>query len=160
MAKDRKLYPMPVHTVLNHPGFVVLPAAGRGMLFSLLSTYWRGGCRWYPPTDLGMSQWAQAHLRTWKLHKREILEIFHAARPELDGYHAKREGGRLGLVNAAHSANSARRLEALRENTAAAQARRLDLPGAGMTPRREPNATPRPVAPDKREARARFAPKL
>lgn len=160
MAKSRALYPMPVETVLNHPGFVVLPAAGRGMLFSLLSTYWRGGCRWYPPTDLGLSQWAQAHLRTWKLHKREILEIFHAARPELEGYYRRREGGKLGLINASASAKGRKALRDAAENTAAAQARRLDLPSAGMVPRREPNATPRPIAPDKREARPRFTPKV
>ena len=158
MTKPRDLYPLPVHTVWNHPAYVVLPAAGRGMLFSLLEHYWRGGCRWFPPTELQQSQWAQAHLRSWKLHKAAILEVFAACRPELDGYHAKREGGRLGLINGAHAVNSARRLEAMRENTARAQARRLELSGAGMTPRREANPAPRPVAPDKRPPRPKFSP--
>ena len=160
MAKPGALYPLPVQTVFNHPGYVALPAAGRGMLLSLLENYWRGGCRWFPTDGLQQSQLARAHLRSWSLHKTAILEIFAAARPELDAYHAKREGNRAGLVNAQASATATKRLNALRENTARAQARRLDLPGAGMTPRREPNATPRPVAPDKREARPRFAPKL
>jgi len=152
------LYPMPVHRVLHHPGFVILPAAGRGMLFSLLTTYWRGGCRWFPPSDLGQSQWAQAHLRTWKLHKTGILEIFAAARPELDAYHRKRDGNRAGLIAAAHSANSTRRLKALQENTARAQAVRLDLPSAGLVPRREANPIPRPIPPDRRAARPKWPP--
>ena len=158
MTKPRDLYPLPVHGMFNHPAFAVMSPAACGMLLRILEHYWRGGCRWYPTTDLQMSQWAQAHMRTWKLHKAAIYEVFHAIRPELDGYHAKREGGRLGLINGAHAVNSARRLEAMRENTARAQARRLELSGAGMTPRREANPAPRPVAPDKRPPRPKFSP--
>ena len=158
MTKPRDLYPLPVHGLFNHPGFVVLGPAGRGMLLSILEHYWRGGCRWYPTTDLQMSQWAQAHMRTWKLHKAAIYEVFHAIRPELDAYHAKREGARKGLIHAQAAATSTRRLNAIRENTAAAQARRLDLAGAGMQPRREANPTPRPLAPDQRPPRPKFSP--
>ena len=160
MAKPGSLYPLPVQTVFNHPGYVNLPAAGRGMLLSLLENYWRGGCRWFPSDGLQQSQLARAHLRSWSLHKTAILEIFAAARPELDAYHARREAAHKGLVNAQAAATSTQRLNALRENTARAQGRRLDLASAGMTPRREPNATPRPIAPDKREARPRFTPKV
>jgi hypothetical protein len=99
-------------------------------------------------------------MRTWKLHKAHIFEIFHAVKPELDAYHAKREGNRAGLVNAQANATATRRLNAIRENTARAQARHLELPAAGMQPRREANATPRPAAPDKRPDRPKFAPAL
>jgi hypothetical protein len=157
MTRRPALYPLPVDVVFNHPAYVVLPAAGRGMLLSLLENYWRGGCRWFPKSDDALFQWARAHRSTWRIHKAGILEVFNAARPELDAYHRKREGNRRGLVAAGQLGNATRRLKAIRDYTARELEARLGLPAAGVLPRTGANSAPRPMSPDGRPARARFA---
>ena len=143
-TKTRDLYPMPVHGLFNHPDYVNLPTAGRGMLLSICEHYWRGGCRWIPKDDDQLFAVARAHRPTWRHWKPQIIGIFDTIRPELDAYHRKRTGNRNGLIAAAHSANSRRHLKAIEESTARAQGISLRLPAAGMSPRKEANAATRP----------------
>jgi hypothetical protein len=144
----RALYPLPVDDLFAHPGYVALPAAGRGMLLSALENFWRSDCRSPPTNDDGWFSYVRAHRSTWRAHKDEIIAIFEAVRPGLEAYKRKRDGGHKGLSHAAHASNAARRLSALKEATA--RERQAIQP----LPIREPNAPPpRPLPPTQRQAR-------
>ena len=86
----RKLYPMPVQEVFDHPAYVALPAAGRGMLLSALETYWRSECRALPQNDDGLFAVVRAHRSTWRKHKPDILLVFNDVRPALEAYYRLR----------------------------------------------------------------------
>ncbi len=154
------LFPMPVEGLFSHPDYVNLPVAGRGMLLSLCEHYWRGGCRWFPADDDQLFAIARAHRPTWRRWRGRIVSIFDAIRPEFDAYHRKRTGNRAGLIAAGQTGNATRRLKAMHESIALARAARLDLPSAGMAPRRQPKSAPRPTAAPTQSARPKFRPSV
>jgi hypothetical protein len=121
MSPRRRLYELPVDALFNHPGYVALPAAGRGMLLSVLEYHWRSGCRPLPPSQDELFSVARAHRSTWSVHKSAILQIFADIQAELEAYHRRRAGAAKGLKIAARNggaANAARiRLRALEQSS-------------------------------------------
>jgi hypothetical protein len=47
----RKLFPIPVESILYHPDFVAMPATGAGILFRLVLHFWQIECRPLPVAD-------------------------------------------------------------------------------------------------------------
>jgi len=87
----RKLYPLPIQSVLEHEDFIAMPAAGAGMLFRLLGHYWETGCKPIPIADHELRAVCRAHTATWRLWKATILRIFNAVAPELAAYKRLRD---------------------------------------------------------------------
>ena len=148
----RKLFPMPVQELFEHPAYVALPAAGRGMLLSALETFWRSDCRALPTNDDGLFATVKAHRSTWRKHKPEIMQVFHDVAPALVAYWRERsnkqEQLRIAARNGAAIVKASRALAAVREQAPPAPVH--------VAPIREPTQAPRPPKPADRPARARL----
>jgi hypothetical protein len=86
----QKLFPLPVDEIFSHPDWVALPAAGRGMFFSIVEHFWRTGCRPLPVCRDQLFCIARAHRPTWKSHKARILKLFEDVRPGLEDYYQRK----------------------------------------------------------------------
>lgn len=112
----RRLYPMPVEALLDHPLALAMPAAAFGGLARLVLHYWQIECRPLPEADHELMHIARAHAPTWRRHKADIMTVFEAVRPALDASHSHQESKRDGLIKGAQIANAKRRLKALRND--------------------------------------------
>jgi hypothetical protein len=85
MAKyrPRRLYSMPVQPIFEHPAYISLPVAGRGMIWSLFEHYWRTECRPLPIADDQLFAIVRAHRPTWRHWRGQILGIFNDVSPTL-----------------------------------------------------------------------------
>jgi hypothetical protein len=110
----RAAYPMPVESLFHHPAYVALPAAGRGMLFSMCEHFWRSACHERPTDEDQLFSIARAHRPTWRRHRATILEIFDAWAPVAARYHDTRTKRLAGLRIAAQTSVGARRLKVLK----------------------------------------------
>jgi hypothetical protein len=116
----RRLYPMPVEGLIDHPHAMALPAAAFGMLCRLSLHFWRTECRALPRSQDELRSIARAHLPTWRRWKADILKVFEDIRPELERYYEGREsrGGTIRMVALRGSAAAAanRRRERIEKN--------------------------------------------
>lgn len=82
---------MPVEEIIDHPGFIALPAAGRGMLFTLILYLWQTGFRELPTAENELLTISRAHFPTWFKHKVEIKKILSDLSPTLAEAYAHAE---------------------------------------------------------------------
>jgi uncharacterized protein YdaU (DUF1376 family) len=96
-----KIYPLPVEGLIDNPGFMMLPAAARGILFTLVLHFWQSECRPLPDSDVEKRHIARAHRPTWNKWGAVILSVFDAVRPELEKYYRLRKNHETTLSLAA-----------------------------------------------------------
>ena len=87
----RRIFPMPVEKLLDHPEVLTLPAAGMGILTRLLLHFWQSECRPLPVADHELRSIGRAHAPTWRHWKPVVLRVFEAIKPELQAYLALRQ---------------------------------------------------------------------
>lgn len=152
----RKLYPVPLQDVWDHPDFERMPAAATGMLYRLIQYYWRGACHSIPASENELRMVCRAHFATWKEWQPVILKVFSDVRPSLDAYHAFRTGTRQRLRIAAREAGAVKQARAsvarIERSQHALAPTITNFHQLGHVPQREP-APPRPQTPDKRPPR-------
>lgn len=139
--KRPKIFPMPVEQLIDNPDFIALPAAGRGMLFTLMLYFWQTGCRPIPTSEAQLQHICRAHNATWYGHKDEILKIFLDVEPNLRHYYEVREGKHLSL-QAASLAGLATRTKRKRQAQQANVSPTVSI--ASAIPRKELNPAIRP----------------
>lgn len=131
----RRLYPMPVEAILDHPEFPTLNDVGAGMLFRLASHYWQTECRPLPAADYELRNVCRSHPAAWRRLKPVVMRIWEAAKPALDAYYQRRVSGADVLRIAAHKRTGKQRLQALRESQPAPEP--LPAYATGLVPRRD-----------------------
>ena len=138
----RKLFPIPVESILYHPDFVAMPATGAGILFRLVLHFWQTECRPLPVADHELRSIARAHAPTWRHWKAQVLSVLDAVRPALEGYYELRLNKKTTLSRLAHRRHSQQRLKASQDSLTDPAS--ISLHAVGFIPRRE---RARPVAP-------------
>ena len=135
-------WPIPFEAIARHPRTPTLTPTQFGMLSLVGIHFCETRCAPLPlNTETRMAIIARSHLKTWRNHKKPILAILEAALPPIQAYYAKRDAAHAGLSNAAHSGNSTRRLNALKNS--------LSPPAPTPTPHRDyslPQPTPPPTS--------------
>lgn len=149
----RKLWPMPVEGIVDHPIAIAMPSAAFGALLRLCIHYWASECRPLPGDDFTLRQLSRTHGPTWRHHKPEIMQVFSDVRPEIERAFTARRN-RISTLRIAGMRGGEKK-------TAMAQARRIaesQSPIEARThhdftpPTREPSA-PRPAPPETRPKR-------
>ena len=79
---------MPVDCIIDHPGFIGMSAAGRGMLMTIVLHHWQTGFKRFFISGSELFAIARAHPQQWGIHKHDILNILNDIRPELEGSYA------------------------------------------------------------------------
>jgi hypothetical protein len=143
---------MPVEGVVDHPAFIALPVAGRGMLFTLLLYYWKTECRELSLSPAELFAVVRAHPTTWGTHKSVIMQIFEDLRPELYEYLQRRQQRRSIMQEVGARAAAKAHTKRLQKNAPA------QLPDTEQTPAREKERYERVATPEERGARPRVAP--
>lgn len=167
VSKRRKVYPLPVEGLIDHPAVIAMPCSAAGMLFRLVLHFWQTECRPLPTSDGELKLIARAHTPTWITHRAEVLKTFQDLRAEFEAYFCirQRKGTSIkimaragGLASAAKAANYYR--------LAGVSKKEADL-AAGLTPMpihknaptraKERNEVMNPrAAPDLKDRRQRF----
>jgi hypothetical protein len=140
---------MPVKGLLDHPDFERLPAAGRGMVISIVLYYWKCQCQPLPTKPSELFIVARAFPPTWKQHKATILRIFNDIKDELDAYH-KQRSERKSLIQSVQSSMVARKRAGKMQKNAPARSEIFDA-----APARERERYERVATPEERGPRAR-----
>lgn len=107
---------MPVEALVDHPEFIALPAAGRGILLSLLLHFWTTELRPLPKSDRELRSIGRAHVPTWKHWNQAILRVFADVAPALETYYRLRQVRGTSLSVMAQMRNSRAKVKALRES--------------------------------------------
>lgn len=150
--KRRRMFPLPVEGVVDHPQFIAMPAAGRGMLMTLILYYWQSECAPLPTKGSEIFCIMRTHTPTWATHKDTIMSIFNAVKPELDAYFQERKTRYEVTREIGDRGRSIQKLRTLARK-AAAHGGREDVPTG-----RKAEAYERTATPEERGARARVAP--
>ncbi len=114
MAHRRRIPPMPIEALQDHPEAMTLPAAAFGMLTRLALHFWSTECRPLPVADHELRGVCRAHAPTWRHWKASILRIFEAVRPGLEAAWRARENRAGNLIRLSQRSSSMRRANALR----------------------------------------------
>lgn len=133
----RRLYPMPVETIIDHPDFIAMPAAGRGILFSLLTHFWSTECRPLPKSDRELRSIGRAHVPTWKHWGASVLKVFNDVRPVLESYKNIRDMKATTLSLLGQKTTSKRRAQALTNSATTDQS--VAAYAMGILPKKDPN---------------------
>lgn len=152
MFVKRRMFPLPVQGIIDNPRFIALPAAGRGMLMTLVLYYWQTECVPLPTKGSEIFCIIRAHTSTWATHKDVVMSIFNEVKPELDKYFQERKTRYAVLADIGDRGRGIQRLKALAGKQVTHGAREETAPA------REANPTERPARPEERGARARVAP--
>jgi hypothetical protein len=151
MARRRQIYPMPVEGLIYNPDFIAMPAAGRGILFSLVLHFWQTECRALPTADHELRNIGRAHAPTWRHWKAQVLKVFGDIRPTLEAYYSARENKAANLSRLGQRTVSLRKAAALRNVNALSD--NIPVYASGFVPKREPVRPPRPPSPENRPPR-------
>lgn len=152
----KRLLAMPVDELFNHPRWIALPAAGKGMAIAILEHFWRTDCAPLAANSNTLWPLCRAHNATWHTHKAGIIALFADLAPILAKSLADRRAGRDRLRIASTNGAAATKLRATLaafEKSTAAPIAPTEL---GLVPKREPSTAPRPAPPDRRPERARL----
>lgn len=152
MFVKRQMFPLPVQGIIDNPRFIALPAAGRGMLMTLVLYYWQTECVPLPTKGSEIFCIMRTHPSTWATHKDTILQIFNDVKPELDKYFQLRKTRYAVLADIGDRGRGIQRLKALAGKQAMHGAREE------AAPVREANPRAKTATPEERGARARVAP--
>jgi uncharacterized protein YdaU (DUF1376 family) len=142
------LFPLPVESILYHPDFIAMPAAGAGILFRLVLHFWQTECRPLPAADHELRSIARAHAPTWRHWRAQVLSVFDAVRPALEGYYELRLNKKTTLSRLAHRRHSQQRLKASQDSVAGLAS--ISHHVMGPIPKREPARSVRPLLPKDR----------
>lgn len=142
-GKRRRLYPMPVECLIDHPHAVTLPSAAYGMLVRLCHHFWTSDCRPLPVGESERRHIARAHAPTWRTWESHITTILDDVLPELEAYFNWRENNRAHLVRIGATGNGVVKLRAI--NRAARE--RGQGPSTLTIPRKLTKNAPAPVVP-------------
>lgn len=146
----RRLYPLPVEAIFDHPEYVALPSAGRGMLWSLCEHFWKSKCAPLPRDDDQLFAIARAHRPTWRAWRTVILRIFNDCAPDLVSYHKLRDAKGTSLSIGSQKARSNKRLAQLLESVPADPGPALSIPAQQQARPATPAKAPRRVMVDRR----------
>lgn len=149
----RRLFPLPIEGIMDHPEFVALTSAGRGMLMTLIMHYWQSECRDLPTRDNDLFAIARADRAVWRKHKPVVLRIFEHVKPELDTYLAERVRRKAMVRELGIRGASVTKLRAIERKRA-----REIAPEA--VPQRAAEQREKHAAPEDRGARLRVAPSV
>jgi hypothetical protein len=147
----RRLYPIPLEGLIDNPDFIAMPAAGRGILFSLVLHFWLTECRSLPTADHELRNIARAHAPTWRHWKAQVLKVFGNIRPSLEAYYSARENKAANLSRLGQRTISLRKAAALRKVNAPPD--NIPAYASGFIPKREPARPQRPPSPENRPQR-------
>lgn len=165
--RRRRLYPLPVESLADHPSVIAMPCSAAGMLFRLVLHFWMTECKPMPTSDGELKMIARAHTPTWITHRAEVIKVFQELRPEFEDYFCLRKK-KTEIFKKASSEGGKRRAEtvALQFRLARVSKNEADL-AAGLTPmpihknaptrakERSEVINPR-AAPDLKDRRQRF----
>lgn len=98
LNRGRTLPNMCAQLVWDHPAYVALPCAGRGMLWALLEHWWRSDCRPRPKDEDQLFGVMRAHRPTFRVYKTLILSIFDEVAPKIERDMRWRQGARVKLA--------------------------------------------------------------
>ena len=131
----RRLYPLPVEGIIDHPDVLALPAAGLGILMRLVLHFWQTECRLLPVADHELRSIGRAHAPTWRHWKPVVLSVFDAIKPELEAYLALRQTKGTTIQMLGKRGASKAKLQALRAATALVPT--FETAGLIVSPQRE-----------------------
>ncbi len=151
MARRRQIYPMPVEGLISNPDFIAMPAAGRGILFSIVLHFWLTECRALPTADHELRNIGRAHAPTWRHWKAQVLKVFRDIRPTLEAYYSARENKAANLSRLGQRTISLRKAAALRKVNAPPD--NILAYATGFIPKCEPARPQRPPSPENRPQR-------
>lgn len=147
--RRRRLFPVPVEPILDHPEALTLPAAAYGALWRIVLAFWASECRPLPRAEFELRSVARSHPPSWRRWRGPILRVFEDIRPELEREYRRRENAARGLKIAAHrggEANAVRlRRRALEQSSPTTPTIIAAVPMRAPTP---PTAG-RPAAPER-----------
>jgi hypothetical protein len=111
----RKIPPMPIEGLIDHPKAIALPAAGTGMLWNISTHFWRTECAPLPKDDDGLAALARCHKPTWRHHGPTIKAILADLTPEIAKAFNEYQRKRAVLIGVGQKGHSALRLRALKK---------------------------------------------
>jgi hypothetical protein len=152
MTTRRRLYPMPIAGLIDHPEFIAMSAAGRGMLVTLVLYYWQSECQPIPTKRSELFVVCRGNPQMWHKYYDKILRIFSDIKKELDDYYEARESKKttFNILSARARANA--RAKRLGENAPVL----ADV--EDRAPQREKARYERIQTPEERGARPRAVP--
>lgn len=152
-SRKRRIYPMPVEDLYDHPDFIAMPAAGRGITASILLHFWVTECRPLPIADHELRAIGRAHAPTWRHWKPHVMAVVQALAPIMAQAREYRMANkhRLAIGNQKLRQLAAER-RAGRDLDKARSSLEPIMSPTFSTPQRDP-APLRPPVPEKRAAR-------
>lgn len=127
---------MPVEALVDHPQFIALPAAGRGILLSLLLHFWTTELAPLPKSDRELRSIGRAHVPTWKHWGPSVLKVFAEVAPALESYYRLRQVRGTTLSVMAQMRGSRAKVKALR--AAATPNQTVQAYSMGAIPKSDP----------------------
>jgi hypothetical protein len=109
----RKIYPMPVQSLMESADLARLPAAGAGIVIRLCLHAWQTMPHPLPIADHELRAIARAHQATWCEHKALCMQVVNAWRPQALSYWNERERKATTLKFAARLGGAARKAKAI-----------------------------------------------
>lgn len=152
MPKRRSLFPLPIEGIIDHPEFIALPVAGRGILFTIVLHYWATECKPLPTGGSELFAIARCHNTTWSHHRETITRIFNYVKPELDDYYEHRKTRREVVRELGDRGRGIQKLRTLARKSAKHGTRE------DMNPMRETERREHVQTPEERGGRTRVAP--
>jgi hypothetical protein len=98
---------MPIETLVDHPDFIAMPCAGKGMVFALASHFWMTKCQPLPAADHERRSIARAHFPTWQAHKLKVANVLEAVLPDLERYFHIRNARGMNVLKMARAGGRA-----------------------------------------------------
>lgn len=141
--RRRKIPPLPIEALIDHPEVLRLSSAGFGMLVRIVVHFWLTECRPLPLAEGELRSIARAHGPTWRRWKASILKVFGDVRPGLEAAWQARQNRRNNLIRLAQMGNAKRRANAQKQRAPSS----FEL--SRLLPQRNPPA-PSPPAPGPR----------
>lgn len=155
----RRIYPMPVEALYDHPDFIAMPAAGAGIVIRLLLHFWITECRPLPVADHELRAIGRVHTPTWRHWKAQAMTVVEALAPDMRTAYQSRVNGTHGLrisgwkrAQAKKQEQGARAMELARSSLEPLTAPLQAVPRRDPAPQRPPTPAtraPRPMMADR-----------
>jgi hypothetical protein len=141
----RKIYPMPVQSLMESADLARLPAAGAGIVFRLCLHAWQTMPHPLPIADHELRAIARAHQATWREHKALCMQVIAAWRPQALSYWNERERKATTLKFAGQLGRAARTAKSVAQAIDIA-APTTETPQGPLIPHQSPDRyrTPKP----------------